>query len=213
MSENVGFGANKLIISVPSCETPASVDWAINLASQYWPLTVSIEYSSQEGVGQDLDLLRNYTVAYALGTKTKYIWFVRENSLPPNWAVHRLLEAMRVDPKIMICAGMSRTNVPESVEFLDEVTVFVDENKNEFEVLSLTQNNHVGLECTLIKTEVFDLIPEPWFKSTDLVKSDSRLCYEVMAAGYKVCAHSGVMCGRVDESGRSHWPEEALVAV
>lgn len=212
MSESVGFGANKLIISVPGCETPATVDWAINLASQYWPLNVAREYSSQEGLGQDLDLLRNYTVGYALGTKTRYIWFLTQNCLPPNWAVHRLLEAMRTDPKIMICAAVSRTNTPDSIDYLEEVALFTDENNQEFEVLSLAPNNHVGLECTIVRTELFNYVSEPWFKSNELVKSDAFLCYRAIQEGFRVCVHSGVMCGHVDESGRSVWPSEVLVA-
>ena len=211
MSENVGFFANKLVVSLPGCETPVSVDWGINLASQFWPFAVSIEYASQEGCGQDPDLLRNYTVGYAIGTKTKYILFLSPNCLPPNWAVHRLLEGLRMDPKMMICAAMSRTNVPEYVEYLDEVSLFVDENKNEFEVLTIAPNNYVELECTLVRTEVFDAIGEPWFKSTELVSSASYLCHKVQEAGYKICAHTGVICGHVDESGKSIWPSEAII--
>lgn len=212
MSENIGFGANKLIISMPGCETPAHVDWAINLASQYWPLNISIEYSSQEGLGQDLDLLRNYTVGYAIGTKTRYIWFLKENCLPPNWAVHRMLEAFRKDPKVMIVAGMNKMNVPESVEFSDDpICVFIDENKNEFEVLEVTQNNYVGLESTLVRTELFEHLEEPWFKSTELVNSASYLCHKAIVNGFKVAAHTGVICGHIDKEGKSHWPVEAVV--
>ena len=212
MSDKVGFGANKLIISVPPCETPATVDWAINLATQYWPLGICREFTSQEGLGDDLDLLRNHTAGYALATKARYIWFLSERCLPPNWAVHRLLEAMRTDPKIMICAGVSRTNTPDSIDYNEEVALFKDEQGNEFEVLSLKRNNSVGLECTIVRAELFDVLPEPWFKSNDLVKSDALLSYKAIEEGFKVCVHSGVMCGHVDESGRAIWPSEVLVA-
>jgi hypothetical protein len=174
-------------------------------------MNISVEYSSQDGVGQDLDILRNHTVAYALGTGTKYIWFLRESFLPPNWAVHRLLEALKLDPKIMICAGMNEKIVPESVEFKDDVYTFKDEHKNEFDVLELADNNYVGLDCTLVKTELFEKIDEPWFKSTELVKSDAYLCHKAQQAGFKICAHTGVMCGYIDEQGKSHWPDEAVV--
>lgn len=214
MSENVGFGANKLLISVPGCETPASVDWAVNLAGQYWPLHISIEYASQDGFGQDMDLLRNYSAAYALGTNTKYIWFVRENILPPTWAIHRLLEAIRLDSNIMIVTGMEETGVPESTEFLDEVKhVFVDGNKKEYEILDIAPGSSVGFECTLVRTELFDRINEPWFKSTELVSSSAYLCDKTMKAGFRVCAHTGVICGHIDSDGKTHWPADAVVQV
>ena len=212
MPENVGFGANKLVICVPGCETPVSVAWGINLAGQYWPLNVSIEYASQDGLGQDMDLLRNYSAAYALGTKSKYVWFLKEEVLPPNWAMHRLLEAINSDPSIMICAAMSETNVPESVEFKDDVLkVFVDENQEKFELLEIMPNNYVGLECTLVKAELFDKIDEPWFKSSDLVNSASFLCHKTMEAGFKVTAHSGVLCGYVNSAGKTIQPAGAVI--
>lgn len=212
MTEAVGFGANKIIISLPGCSVPAHVDWGVNLALQYWPMNITVEYSSQEGNGQDLDLLRNYTVGYALATKTRYIWFLREFCLPPNWAIHRMLEAFKKDPKIMICASMSRTNVPESVEFVDDpIGVFIDENKQEFDVLEVAKGNYVNLECTLVKVELFNNIEEPWFKSTELVSSASSLCHKAMVNGFKVAAHTGVMCGHIDSTGKTIWPAEAVM--
>lgn len=212
MQDKVGFGANKLLISVPSCETPAYVDWAINLSSQYWPLGISKEYSSTDGDSNDIDMLRNYSAGYAQTTRTRYIWFLREFCLPPNWAIHRLLEALRLDPKLMIIGAMSPTNAPETVEYDDEVGLLKDENGEEFEVLTVSANNHIGLECTLVRTELFETIGEPWFKSNSLISSDKLLCHRAMDAGFKVCVHSGVVCGHIDESGRSHWPSEVLVA-
>ena len=209
--DKVGFGANKIIVSVPSCETPVAVEWAVNLAGHFWPMNISVEYSSQDGCGEDPDILRNYTAGYALATKARYIWFLKNDVLPPNWAIHRLLEAMRTNPKIMVCAGMSPTNVPETTDFTECLKIFKDEKENEFELLDLAPDQFVNLECTLVKAEVFDYISEPWFKTTDLVSSASAFCYKVMKAGFKVCAFSGVLCGKVDEDGTRHWPPDAIV--
>src|SRR5208282_277371 len=197
MTENkdkVGFNSNRLIVALPPCDLATSVDWTINLASLYWPFTISREFISQVGTGHDEDpaVLKSHTVGYALSVKARYLWFLSNYSLPPNWAIHRFLEAMRADPKIMVIAGMNETNVPETVDFHDDVRIIVDTDKNEFEILDVKSNNSVNLECTLIKMEVFDLIDEPWFIKTDK-SSEHNFCNKVIDAGYKVCAHTGVM--------------------
>jgi len=211
--DKVGFGANKIIVSVPSCETPVSVEWAVNLGGQFWPMNITVEYSSQDGCGEDPDILRNHVAGYGLATKARYIWFVKEDILPPNWAIHRLLEAMRTDPRIMVIAAMSETNVPESTDFSECLRIFKDEKKNEFELLDVAPDQHVNLECTLVKTEIFDYILEPWFKTTELVSSASNFCHKVMKAGFKVCAFSGVLCGHIDKkTGKNVWPVDAVIS-
>ena len=211
--DRVGFNSNRLIIALPPCDLPTSVEWTINLASLYWPFSISHEFISQVGMGEDPDVLKNHSVAYALSVKARYIWFLKNYTLPPNWAVHRFLEAMRADPMIMVLAGMNETNVPETVDFCDDVRIIVDTNKNEFEILDVKSNNSLNLECTIIKMEVFDLIDEPWFIKTDK-SAEYNFCNKVINAGYKVCAHTGVMCGTVDmKTGKSKWPEGALLTV
>lgn len=214
MKDVVGFNANRLIVSLPPCDLPTSTEWGINLASMYWPLHIGREFSSQEGVGKDLDLLHNHLAGYALAVKARYILFLSNSCLPPNWAIHRLVESMKLDPKIMICAGISETNVPESTNFVDSVLRFKDDFGEEFDVLEIAPDERVGFECTLVKVELFDYIEEPWFKSTGIVKSDTYLCNAVIKAGYKVCAHTGVVCGHVDmETGKSHWPTESVITL
>ena len=214
MSEVVGFGSNKLIVSVPSCESPTTVEWATNIIGQYWPMNISVEYSSQDGKGEDPDILRNYVAGYALATKARYIWFLKNDVLPPIWTIHRLLEAMKQDKSIMVCAAMSPTNVPETTDFSECLKIFKDNEGKEFELLQVASNQYVNLECTLVKTEVFNIIDEPWFKSTELVSSASNFCYKVIQAGYKVCAHSGVICGDIDmQTGKPHWPADAIASI
>src|SRR6266496_1499952 len=153
--DKVGFNANRLIICLPPCDLPASVEWAINLSSQYWPFNISREFASQEGIGrgEDSDVLKNHQIAYALGIQARYLWFLKNDNLPPSWAVHRFLEAMRRDPKMMVIAGMCEPNVPETTEFSDDISqVFQDEAGQQFDVLEVNPKGvgFVNFECTLV---------------------------------------------------------------
>lgn len=211
MSEKVGFGANKVIIAVPPCEQPAAVEWGVNLAGMRWPLNTVAEYSSQDGEGEDPVVLRNYVAGYALATKARYIWFLNNDVLPPSWTTTRLIESMRADPSIMVCAGMSLTNVPESTDF-SEVTATFTDGQSQWELLNISPGHSVNLECTIVRAEVFDKIEEPWFKEENGLSSEAFFCKKVMDAGYKVVAHSGVLCGSVDmTTGKIEWPVEAII--
>lgn len=191
--ENIGFGSNRIVISTPACEQPASVEWGVNLAGMRWPLNASVEYSSQDGCGEDIDVLRNYVAGYALATKARYIWFLGSNILPPSWASTQLIEAMRADPTIMVCAGVS-----EAYDSQGDILLIPDEQ-------------YVSLECTMVRTEIFDKIEEPWFKESGQLTSEAIFCQKVVNAGYKITAHSGVLCGYVDmETGKPEWPIEAV---
>lgn len=216
--DKVGFNANRCVICLPPADLDASVEWSINLSSQYWPFNISREFSSQEGTGrnEDPDVLRNHQIAFALAGRARYFWFLKNDNLPPNWAIHRFVEAMFRDPKIMVIAGMCPANVPETTDFCDEVEqVFEDKEGNQFDILQVNPkgSGHVNFECTLVKAEIFDHIGDPWFIKPEGFSSEQNFCWKVMEAGYKVCAHTGVYCGHVDmETGKAHWPEGAVIA-
>src|SRR6266705_2178361 len=90
--------------------------------------------------------------------------------------------------------------------------VFLDAADHTKTLLEIPASEHVSMECTLVKTEVFTHINEPWFQSNELLPSDVRFCHNVMAEGYKICAHPGVICGQVDmKTGKSHWPSETML--
>lgn len=212
MSEAVGFGATRLIVSLPPADLPVSVEWTINFASQYWPMNISRELCSQEGSGKDMDILRNYVVGYALAAHAPYIWFLSNSILPPNWTVYRLLEIMRNYPNVAICAGMNEFNVPSDTNFEDDPTIVKDEEGKELELLKVAAGQKVGFDCTLIRTELFNKLPEPWFSSTRSLSSEANICQMAMKLGYDVCAYSGVMCGSVDmKTGKSTWPSDAVL--
>lgn len=59
--------------------------------------------------------------------------------------------------------------------------------------------------CMLIRREVFEKVPRPWFElkhcedSIDVVTSDYVFCQKVRAAGFRTLAHLGVKAGHIGE--------------
>lgn len=211
-TSTVGFGATHLLVAVPSCGKLTTVRWGINLASQQYPLNCAVDYASAEdGDEKEIGLARNCVVKVAQKMKCKYIWFVDDDVLPPNYAVQQLMFAMQQDKKAMVCGGIyyGKKYVPSPMVFEDDQSgSYVDWKPGEvFEVPGF-----IGTGCMLIKTEVFDHIEEPWFKTLDYparITDDAYFCRLVKTAGFKVLGHGGVLCGHYDvRSRRTYWPPE-----
>ena len=71
----------------------------------------------------------------------------------------------------------------------------------------------IGTGCMLIKTEVFEQIERPWFKTVDKIDSedgpgvqmndDMYFCQKVREAGFKILADANVICTHWDWDSES----------
>src|SRR6266567_9204880 len=87
-TESIGFGSAYLIVGGPACEKLTTVRWGINLAAQQWPLNMAHDFASAEdGKPEEIGLARNRIAEICLQVNAKYLWFVDDDVLPPNYAV------------------------------------------------------------------------------------------------------------------------------
>lgn len=208
----VGFGSTYLLVGVPACGKLTTVRWGINLASQHYPLNMAVDYASAETAdGKEVAKARNCIVEVALNSNAKYIWFVDDDVLPPNYAVQQLSFAMLNKPDVMVCGGIyySKQYVPSPIVFEDNGSgSYQDWKPGEvFEVPGF-----IGTGCMLIKTELFKHLEPPFFKTLDnpdTVTDDAYFCRKVKAAGFKIYGHGGVLCGHYDvRTRKTYWPPE-----
>lgn len=208
----VGFGSTHLVVGVPAAGRLTTVRWGINLASVQYPMNMAVDYASAvDATGKQVHTVRNALAHYCLKSKAKLLWMVDDDVLPPQWAVQKLLDAMQKDPKAMCAAGIyySKNFVPTPVVFEDNGSgSFTKWKKGEvFEVPGF-----IGTGCMLVNTEIFNLVPEPWFDTLefpDKVTDDAYFCRKVIKAGYKILGHGGVLCGHYDHrSNQEIWPPE-----
>jgi len=168
-------------------------------------MNMAVDYASPEdAIGIREDQVRNATVEYTMMTQGKLLWFVDSDVLPPNYAVQRLFHEMINKPEVMVVAGIyfSKQDKPTPV-------VFEEGGKgpyfgwNEGEVFEVP--GFIGAGCMLIRAELFNKIPPPYFvreEYPDKVTDDAFFCRKVKAAGYKVLGHGGVLCGHYDHRTR-----------
>jgi GT2 family glycosyltransferase len=175
-------------------------------------MNVAVDYASaNDAEEKEVGLARICICQAALKSNARFVWFVDDDVLPPNYAVQRLMQALKRDPKAMVCAGIyySKQVVPEPLVFEDAASgAFTDWKAGQvFEVPGF-----IGTGCMLIKTEVFKYLDQPWFKTVDWpekITDDAYFCRKVKRAGFRILGHGGVLCGHYNSQTRKVvWPPE-----
>lgn len=195
---NEDIGKNYLLVGIPACGRPTTVRWSINLASQIYPLSMAHNYLVVKGA--EAGEARNRMADFLKESKSKLLWMVDDDVLPPQYAVQKLLYAMLNKPDVMACAGIvyTKAGIPAPLVF---------EHNGSGPYLNWKQGQifevpgFISTGCMLIKAEAFDKIEAPWFQTTDYpdrMTEDVYFCLKVRKAGYKILAHGGVLCGHYD---------------
>lgn len=195
-------GKSHLLVGIPTTGRQTTVRWGVNLATQIYPLSMS--YNFCEVKGAEAGEARNRIVQFAKESKAKLIWMVDDDVLPPQYAVQKLLYSMLNKPNVMAAAGIIYTkgDIPEPLVFEHNGSgPYVNWKRGDvFEVPGF-----ISTGCMLIRTEVFDKIPEPWFKTLDFpdkMTEDVWFCLAVRKAGFKILAHGGVLCGHYNHRSK-----------
>lgn len=157
--------------------------------------------------GLPVDKARCVLAEKALEVGAKYLWFVDDDTIPPPNTLQRLIYVLDNHPEIKAIGGVyvTKAPVPQPVVFRGAgLGSFWHWKKDDiFEVTG------IGAGCLLIRTDVFNEIPKPWFEfqesysntpeiPSSLVSEDISFCNKVRDAGYRVFAHGGILCDHFD---------------
>ena len=196
-----------LLIGIPTLYRPVSIEWALALRGQSPP----INYNANMMIVPDQQVAdaRNRICEEALKLKTRYVFFIGDDTEPPLHALKQLIFRMEQDPELGVVGGIycSKSNPPAPLVFRGNGQgSYWDWKVGEyFEVSGL------GMDCTLIRTEMLEKLPKPWFKTIDsddfldnrnfaeMWTEDLYFCKNVLDhTKYKIYADSSVMCKHWD---------------
>ena len=160
-----------IVIGIPTLGRPVSLEWASAYKSLAPPITFNSIVCQINGA--PVDQARNAIVREALKLDSKYIFFLGDDTVVPPHALRQFITRMENNPHIGVIGGVycSKSNPPAPLVFRGNGTgSYWDWKVGEFfEVTGL------GMDCTLIRTELFKKIPEPWFKTLDNVQFDEGI--------------------------------------
>jgi len=151
----------------------------------------------------------------------EYLFLIEDDTAPPPHALCELSRMLDIsDHAIMACGGIytTRVNPPEPI-------VYLAPGQGAFwnwKVGDVFECWAIGMGCTMIRTEIFQMMPRPWFKHYDNVDqvrekpeefpdqellpellklnprnwgmtSDMYFFTKLRKMGFKVLAHGGVL--------------------
>jgi hypothetical protein len=158
---------------------------------------------------------RNQIVEWALQHNATYVLFIDDDVILPPFGAQRLGYALDVrsmelypDDKVAVCCGIYM-----SKEELSTPVIYKENGHGAFwnwKVGEIFEVESAGTGCMLIRTDVFKHLEKPYFKTVEQyidvngqlgcqkMTDDIYFCMKVRAAGFKIIAHGGVLCGHFD---------------
>ena len=167
----------------------------------------------------EIGVARNMVAKNALNIKPrpKYILFIGDDMLPPWDGVIKIWKEMEEDQTWDILGGLYhiKQDTPVPIIWRDDtkgwLEPFVHYNPGE-----VVQCNIIGMDFTMIRTEIFEKIKEPWFKTGPTTKEeyekifcpvnlqeyynhteDVWFCHLAKQAGLKIGIHTDVRVGHL----------------
>ena len=118
---------------------------------------------------QPVDVARNWFAEQSLIQKSKYLFFLDEDVVPPGHALRQLIYQMEHHPNMMVVGGIYCHKAPPPMPM-----VFRGLGKGpywDWHLGELFEVDGISMGCTLIRTEVFEKLEKPWFKTVDNFKA------------------------------------------
>lgn len=208
-----------IFTGIASSGRPVDIRWSLSLAGLVSNVPVGMNSTWMLEVGLDRARNREVLAEKALQAGARYLFFLDDDTVCPNITFKYLIYEMEKDPKIMVAGGIYCTK-----EALPSPLVFKKIGDGSFwkwKVGEVFDCEGLGTGCMMIKTEVFEHLPKPWFlephetpqgEAQDIGgekvpvshrsgTEDLYFCQKVINAGFRIVAHGGILPLHIDQRG------------
>lgn len=201
-----------LLIGIPTLGRPVPLPWAMAWKSLNPPINFNTNVVTL--YGKPVAQARNELAETALKLGSKYLFFLGDDVVPPANTLKQLIFRMEQDKRIGVAGGVYCSKCDPSAPL-----VFKGNGQGSYwdwKVGEFFQCTGLGMDCTIIRTEILSKIPKPWFKTVDEDDFDDArnhaeqwtedlyFCrkvieeteYEVWCDGSLLCEHWDVYAGK-----------------
>ena len=152
-----------LVIGIPTLYRPVTIEWALALRGQVPPINFNANMMIVPH--QQVADARNQICEAAVAQKAKYVFFIGDDTEPPLHALKQLIFRAENTPDAGVIGGIyfTKSDPPSPLVFRGNgAGSYWDWKIGEF-----FECSGLGMDCTLIRTEILDYLPKPWFKTID----------------------------------------------
>jgi len=152
-----------LMIGIPTLGRPVPMQWALNFKSMSPPINFNCDFNIV--MGKEIGHARNALAKAALQRGCKYLFFIGDDVVAPPHTIRQLIYRMENMPNVDVVGGVycAKADPPAPLVFVENgAGSYWDWKIGEF-----FKCTGLGMDCTLIRTSIFEKISEPWFLTVD----------------------------------------------
>jgi hypothetical protein len=193
-------GNEKIMIAIPSekafdKESIEDVKRFENLIPDY-PTGKQVKLLNVHG--KAIDEAYTIIVRQALRDEADYVLFIEDDTFMPKDSLVKLLNTLQERNLDVIGA-----HYPKREKSLQSTAIMLDEKGNRRGMPNDGQIHEaytIPFGFTLLKTDIFRNIPEPWFVTTDNLTQDSFFSQKAREAGYKLWIDTSIHGKHIDRN-------------
>lgn len=152
-----------LMIAIPTLGRPVPLQWALNFKSMNPPINFNCDFNII--MGKEIGYARNALAKAAVERGCKYLFFLGDDVVAPPHTLRQLIYRMENHPGVDVVGGVYCAKADPAAPL-----VFVENGSGSYwdwKIGEFFPCSGLGMDCTLIRTSLFEKIPEPWFKTVD----------------------------------------------
>ncbi len=209
-----------LMIAIPTLGRPVPLQWALNFKSMSPPINFNCDFNIV--MGKEIGLARNALAKAAVERGCKYLFFLGDDVVAPPHTLRQLIYRMENQPNVDVVGGVYCAKADPAAPL-----VFVENGAGSYwdwKIGEFFRCTGLGMDCTLIRTSLFEKIPEPWFKTVDQDSfmdgkaqaeawtEDLYFLHKAKAAGAGIWCDASVICEHHDVYSGKKWelPSDSL---
>lgn len=208
--KNLNRISTGLFWGIPTLGRPVHMEWALSFKGMNPPINFNVIHSIIRNT--EIGVARNALAQAAIDADCKYLFFHGDDTVPPPHAVKQLIFRMENTPDCGVVGGVycSKCDPPAPL-------VFNGNGKGSYwdwKIGEFFQCTGLGMDCTLIRTEVFKELSKPWFKTVDTDQyldgvngaeqwtEDLYFCNKILEeTPWKIYCDASVICDHWDVYG------------
>jgi hypothetical protein len=152
-----------LMIGIPTLGRPVPLDWALAFKSMNPPINYNSNFYLVKG--KEVADARNEIAENAVKVGAKYLFFLGDDVVCPPHTLRQLIFRLENNANIGIVGGVYCCKCDPSFPL-----VFRGNGNGaywDWKIGEFFEVSGLGMDCTLIRTEVFEKVSKPWFKTVD----------------------------------------------